>query len=155
MKGCHVPACRVFHRDFLPPERAFAYAADLENFPMWFPGVVHVASADALPFTAAGKMYREMIAMPLGRERAVLIRVVDATPPRRLVTEGALPLLLPRMDMEFAACGSRGCRVTWRMHGRNARGWARWVVLPVVRRVMARRAALGMRRLKGRLERAA
>jgi uncharacterized protein YndB with AHSA1/START domain len=134
-------------------EHAFIYAANLENFPQWFPGVIATASADALPFATVGKQYRETFATPLGGQRHVLIRVVDVAPPHRLVTEGALAPLLPRMEITFAECGPHRCRVTWRMLSRNTRRWARWTVLPLARRVMTKRADIGLRRLKERLER--
>lgn len=133
-------------------EQAFAFAADLENFPRWFPGVIDMASADALPAATVGKQYREAVAMPLRGRRSVLVRVVEAAAPRRLVTEGELPLLRPRMEMVFASSDAGGCRVTWRMSSRRTQGWARWTILPLARRVMTRRAAIGLQRLKKRLE---
>jgi len=135
-----------------PPERAFAIAANLENFPRWFPGVLAIVSADSLPFATVGKRYRETVAMPLRGTRSVLIRVIEAASPHRLVTEGSLPLLLPRMEMDVTACEAGRCRVTWRMYSRNARGWRLWVVLPLARRVMMRRAKIGLRRLERLLE---
>jgi len=111
-----------------------------------------MASADALPAATVGKQYREAVAMPLRGRRSVLIRVVEAAAPRRLVTEGELPLLLPRMEMAFAANEAGGCRVTWRMSSRRTQGWARWTILPLARRVMGRRAAIGLERLKKHLE---
>ena len=135
-----------------PIEHAFAFAADLENFPRWFPGVIDVASADALPPATVGKHYREEVAMPLRGRRSVSIRVVEAAAPRHLATEGALPLLLPRMEMAFEAREFGGCRVTWRMSSRTTQRWARWTILPLARRVMTRRAAIGLLRLKRHLE---
>lgn len=133
-------------------EHAFAYAADLENFPHWFPGVIDMASVDALPFATIGKQYSETVAMPLRGRRSVSIRVVEVAAPHRLVTEGTLPLLLPRMEIDFAVLESGGCRVTWRMRSRNARHWPRWTVLPLARRTIAKRAGIGLHRLKERLE---
>jgi len=135
-----------------PVEHAFAFAADLENFPHWFPGVVDVASNDALPVGTVGKHYREAVAMPLRGRRSVLIRVVEAAAPGRFATEGELHLLLPRMEMAFAARESGGCRVTWRMSSRRTQGWPRWTILPLARRVMTRRAGIGLLRLKRHLE---
>jgi hypothetical protein len=135
-----------------PVELAFAFAADLENFPRWFPGVIAVASADALPPATVGKHYREEVAMPLRGRRSVPIRVVEAVAPHHFVTEGELPLLLPRMEIAFAVREAGGCRVTWRMSSRRTQGWARWTILPLARRVMARRAGIGLLRLKRHLE---
>src|SRR5688572_1904484 len=96
-------------------ERAFQYAADLAHFAEWFPGIIAVRPRDATPPATVGKVYDETLAMPLGRERAVVIRVMEVEPQRRLVTEGSLPLLLPRMEMDFADVGSGACRLQWRM----------------------------------------
>jgi hypothetical protein len=133
-------------------EQAFDYAANLENFPEWFPGVIATASDDALPFATVGKQYRETFATPLGGQRQVLIRVIDVAAPYRLVTEGALTPLLPRMEITFAECGPHSCRVTWRMLSRNTGRWARWTVLPLARLVMTKRAGIGLRRLRERLQ---
>ncbi|MBL0728581.1 SRPBCC family protein [Piscinibacter sp. HJYY11] len=136
-----------------PVQRAFDFAANLENFSTWFPGVIAIASDDGLPFTAVGKQYRETVAMPLRGRREVSIRVKEAVSPHRLVTEGALATLLPRMEIDFHERGPDACEMTWRMLSRNRALLPRWTVLPLARRVMARRAAVGLRRLKARLER--
>lgn len=133
-------------------QRAFDYAADLHNFAQWFPGVIAITADNDLSFSTVGKQYRETVAVPLRGRRSVLIRVTDVAAPCRLVTEGALPTLLPRMEIEFRETGPDSCEVSWRMHSRHSGGWLRWTVLPLARRVMARRARAGMRRLKDRLE---
>ncbi|HEY0818503.1 MAG TPA: SRPBCC family protein [Rhizobacter sp.] len=131
---------------------AFDYAANLENFPQWFPGAIAITSSDGLPFAAVGKQYRETVAVPWRGTRQVSIRVTEAEPSRRLVTEGSLAPLLPRMEIEFMALGADDCRVTWRMLSRNTRIGPRWTLLPLARRVMTKRAATAMRQLKDRLE---
>ncbi|MGY2006230.1 SRPBCC family protein [Nocardia gipuzkoensis] len=137
------------------PEKAFAYAANLENFAAWFPGVISIVADDELPFTTVGKHYRETVAVPLRGRRQVRIRVVEVRAPRRLVTEGQLPLLLPRMEIEFLAAGPQACEVRWRMFSRNTRVLPRWTVLPLARFVMRRRAESALRNLRQRLESAA
>jgi hypothetical protein len=132
-------------------ERAFQYAADLSHFADWFPGVIAVQPRDATPIATIGKLYDETLAMPLGGRRLVTIRVMQADPLRRLVTEGSLPLLLPRMEMDFADVGSGACKLEWRMFSRNAASLPRWTVLPLARRTMQKRADLAMRRLMTRL----
>lgn len=135
-----------------PRQQAFDYAANLENFPHWFPAVIAMQAEDGLPFTAVGKQYRESVDLPLRGRRTVLVRVEEASSPARLVTEGSLALLLPRMEMTFDDQGTAACRVTWRMFSRNPRRWARWTVLPLARRTLARRARIGLQRLKLTLE---
>ncbi|MBF6299125.1 SRPBCC family protein [Nocardia amamiensis] len=133
-------------------EKTFAYAADLENFAEWFPGVLSVVSHDELPFAESGKLYLETVAVPLRGRRQVLIRVAEATPSRRLVTEGELPLLQPRMEIEFLDAGPDACEVHWRMFSRNKRSLPRWTIFPIARRVMTMRARTALRNLRWRLE---
>lgn len=80
------------------------------------------------------------------------IRVVEADSPYRLVTEGDLPLLLPRMEIEFEQIAENSCEVRWRMLSRNETVLVRFAVLPVARWLMRRRATAGLRNLKQRLE---
>jgi hypothetical protein len=138
-----------------PRSVAFAYAANLENFAEWFPGVIAMTVANDLPFDAVGKQYRETVAVPLRGQRRVLLRVVDAAMPSKLVTEGELPTLLPRMEIEFRDAGPTSCEVDWRMFSRASSGFARWTLLPLARRLMTRRARAGVQRLKAHLERQA
>ena len=135
-----------------PRHVAFDYAADLENFAEWFPGVIRMTAANDLPFDAVGKQYRETVAVPWRGQHAVLLRVVDVAPPFRIVTEGALPRILPRMEIEFREAGPGMCEVDWRMFSRTTSAFERWTILPLTRRLMASRARAGVRRLKNRLE---
>lgn len=132
--------------------RAFGYAADLENFGDWFPGVIAVVAHDELPVATPGKQYAETVAVPLRGRRAVGISVVEADSPRRLVTEGNLPLLLPRMEIEVLDIGESSCEVRWRMYSRNETAVPRLAVLPLARWLMGRRAIAGLRNLKQRVE---
>jgi hypothetical protein len=132
--------------------KTFEYAADLENFAHWFPGVIGIVADDELSFATPGKQYVETVAMPLRGNRTVLIRVVDASVPMRVVTEGDLPLLLPRMEIEFKDVGGNSCEVRWRMLSRNENVLVRYTVLPLAGLLMGRRATTGLRNLKWRLE---
>lgn len=135
-----------------PRDVAFDYAANLENFAEWFPGVIEMAAADPLAFDTVGKQYHETVAVPGRGRRQVVIRVVEVRPPHRIATEGTLPTVLPRMEIEFRDTGPGQCEVDWRMFSRTTRGVGRWVILPLARHLMARRAQAGVRRLKSRLE---
>jgi hypothetical protein len=132
--------------------KAFDYAADLENFAQWFPGVIGIVADDELAFATPGKRYVETVAVPLRGNRTVLIRVVDASAPMRVVTEGDLPLLLPRMEIDFQDVGGNSCEVRWRMLSRNENVLIRHTVLPLAGWLMGRRATAGLRNLKRRLE---
>jgi hypothetical protein len=129
---------------------AFAFVADMEAFGRWFPGVLRINSTNALPPATVGKVYLETVALPDGTETAITLRVVEAVPNRRFVTEGDFPPLLPRMEVGFEAQGA-GCTLTWRMLSRNQDPQVA-STLPFVSRVLEERAALGMAQLKQLLE---
>jgi hypothetical protein len=133
-------------------EKAFDYAANLENFANWFPGVVSIVASDDLSAAAIDKKYLETVSVPLRGKRSVMIRVTDATAPRRLVTEGDLRPLLPRMEMELVDAGQNACEVRWRMLSRNENGLAGCTVVPIAGWVMRRRAKIGLLNLKLLLE---
>ncbi|MCP2292122.1 SRPBCC family protein [Nocardia amikacinitolerans] len=135
--------------------RAFAYAADLENFADWFPGVLGITPHNDLPFDEPGKQYLETVAVPLRGRRRVLIRVEEASPPRRLVTEGNMPFLLPRMEIGFESTGPETCTIHWRMFCRTDSPAVRLIALPLARRTMRRRADAALRNLARRLDGAA
>lgn len=135
-----------------PRARAFDYATNLTNFAEWFPAVVEVTSRDNVAPATVGKQYEETFVLPLRGRRSVAIRVIEVDPARRIVTEGALSLLRPRMEIDFKDAGFNACEVQWRMLSRNSALLARWTVLPLARQVMQKRADAAMRRLKNILE---
>lgn len=135
-----------------PRAKAFDYVTNLANFALWFPGVVEIQPRDQLAHATIGKEYEETFLGPLRRRKSVVIRVTESDRPRRFATEGALALLMPRMEIDFADAGSGACEVRWRMWSRNSAVFARWTVLPLARRVTRRRADAAMRRLKKLLE---
>lgn len=132
---------------------AYRYATNLENFGQWFPAVIEVASADALPHATPGKEYLETVSVPLRGHRNVRITVTEAIPGGLLVTHGSLRPLLPRMEMLFVAVDADSCRITWRMLSRNRGIAARILIVPLARRVLRARAMTGLDRLRQRLER--
>jgi polyketide cyclase/dehydrase/lipid transport protein len=132
--------------------KTFDYAANLENFGDWFPRVVSIVASDELSAAAVGKRYSETLSVPLRGKRSVMIRVTDAMAPQRLVTEGDLRPVLPRMEMEFVDVGQNTCEVRWRMLSRNENRLAGCTVLPVAGWVMRRRAKIGLLNLKLLLE---
>lgn len=135
-----------------PSHDVFAYVSNLENFPAWFPGVASIRALDALDHGEVGKRYRETVRMPFGRTGTIDIEVREARPGARLMTEGE-GFLLPSMTVDFAALTGDRTRVDWCMVTRNPRWWFRWLVLPLLRRVMRVRARDGLRRLRENLER--
>ncbi|MFI5507371.1 SRPBCC family protein [Mycobacterium sp. NPDC051804] len=131
---------------------AFDYACDLENFSDWFPGVIDVVAHNDVAFSQNGREYRETVDVPLRGRRSVGIRVIDAEAPHRLITEGDLSIVLPRMEIHLTQSSPQVCTVRWRMLSRNPNTLARLVVLPMARTVMTKRAGAGLQRLKQHLE---
>ncbi len=137
-----------------PCDDVFAYVSNIENFSAWFPGVASIRALDMLEHGQVGKRYRETLHMPFGRTGTIDIEVKEAQPGARLMTEGG-GFILARMSVDFAALSKDQTRVDWRMVSRNQRWWFRWLVVPLLRRVMRVRARDGLRRLRENLERPA
>jgi hypothetical protein len=135
-----------------PVEAAYSYASNLEHFGEWFPGVIAIESANGLDHATPGKEYLETVAIPLRGKRKVKLTVRQAEPGRLLVTEGALAPLLPRMELLFQSTSVGSCRITWKMFSRNDGALARLMLLPLARRIIDKRAAIGMSVLKEKLE---
>lgn len=135
-----------------PVADTYDYTKNLDHFAEWFPGVVAIASKDGSAHGTVGKTYLETVAVPFRGTREIAITVVEAEPDRRLVTEGAFKPLLPRMEITFNEDDRGMCRVHWRMFSRNQALLPRVLLLPLARRVMAKRARAGMLKLKLRVE---
>jgi len=135
-----------------PVPDVFAYVTDMERFGDWFPGVLAIEPANWLEHGQIGKEYLETVAVPLRGRRQISIVVRESQPGQFFATEGKFTPLLPRMEVEFAPGEGGSCDLTWRMLSRN-RGLAfRFTMLPVARKIMKKRAAIGLRRLRTKLE---
>ncbi|MDR7307694.1 SRPBCC family protein [Rhodoferax saidenbachensis] len=133
-------------------DATYLYATNLEHFAEWFPGVLSIESANTLAHAQCGKEYLETMAIPLRGTRKIKISVKDAQSNKVFVTEGDFSPLMPRMEIFFQVTGIDSCSVTWRMSSRND-GWLfKTTLLHVFKRVMQKRAAIGMKRLKRKLE---
>lgn len=130
----------------------FAFAANMENFSRWFPGVLAIRAEDNAPHDRVGKAYLEQVRLPAGRTRTIPIRVVEIQKPNRFVTEGQFAPLHPRMTVIIEPLSACSSRLTWSMHSRSDNMLFRYTLLPLFRRVMEQRAAVGVRKLKGLME---
>jgi hypothetical protein len=135
-----------------PVDVAYRFTCNLERFGAWFPGVIAIESANHLPHLEVGKQYLETVSIPLRGTRKVGITVKEVELNRRFVTEGTLVPLLPRMEIDFRATGPGSCEVSWQMRSRTTRWLARRLMVPLARRVMQKRAAVGLAALKRTLE---
>lgn len=130
----------------------FAYVCNMERFGEWFPGVISITSLDGANHGQPGKTYLETVYVPLRGRRQIRVQVRDARAPHFLATEGQFRPLLPRMEIALQTTGAQTCTVTWRMFSRNGSAAVRYLLLPLARRVMRRRAAHGLAALKQRME---
>lgn len=136
-----------------PIDEVFNYVIDLENFSNWFPAVKSVASANTKSKDHPGKRYRETIATTFGGEQSIEICVVEVISNQLFATEGQLPSLLPRMEITFQELAEKNTtEVRWCMYSRRNSGLGRFLITPLARRVMSRRAPIGLRKLKSILE---
>lgn len=130
----------------------FGYVSNMEKFGEWFPGVISIASANALNHGQQGKEYLETVSVPLRGMRKVKLGVREVRGQRFFATEGLFPPLMPRMEIELHETGPSSCELTWRMFSRSNSRIVRYTLLPLARRVMDKRAFLGVAALKKRLE---
>jgi len=131
-------------------EVVFAYISDLEKFGEWFPGVVSIKSLNALPVTQIGKKYQEIVKLPFTGGKTVCIEVKESLLNKRLVTEGDLSPLLPRMTITLTSM-QRETKINWCMESRNNHPLFRVTLLPLARVLMSKRAKQGLCQLKSKL----
>lgn len=134
------------------PDIVFGYVSNLENFGEWFPGVLEIDSASEGAHGSVGKKYKESVKGPFGKKNTVIIEVKEVDPNQRLVTEAEFAPLLPRMDIRFDTQNGEQTVVSWRMDSRTESRLFSLLFLPFIRRVMEKRAQLGMVNLKNLLE---
>lgn len=135
-----------------PTSVVFGYVANMEKFGEWFPGVISIASANALDHGQQGKEYLETVSVPLRGMRKVRMEVREVRRDQFFATEGRFPPLMPRMEIELRETGPNSCELTWRMFSRNNSWIVLYTLLPLARRVMDKRASLGVAALKKRWE---
>lgn len=127
----------------------FAYVADLRHFGGWFPGVLAIEARHPGGEPGPDAVYRETVRLPLRGATAVGIRVREFVPGQRLVTEGDLAPVWPRMQIEVRAQAADRCALSWQMHSRSHRASIR-LLSPLLRRVMQRRGDAAMTQLQQR-----
>jgi hypothetical protein len=130
-----------------PISTVFAFVANHENYVHWYPGAVAVSSSDALPPGTVGKVYRETLRLPSGRDRSFDIKVVESQIPDRFVTEGALAPLYPRMEMRLTESAPNETTLNLKFYSRSQSAVGRWLIRNLVRRVMQRQARAALVKL--------
>jgi hypothetical protein len=133
-------------------EHAFSIISNMERFKDWFPKVISISSANNLPHGEINKAYVERVSVPLRGTQSIEIVVRESVPHRRFVTEGHLPPLLPRMEVNLTPIDGGTTLISWQMLSRSTNPLVKALLLPVAKRVMQRRASIGLKKLKALLE---
>lgn len=126
-----------------PPDEVFAYVAEPTRFPEWQSDVVSVRLHDDGRFTTVRRVG--------GADRAMTQEVTAREAPHRWSVRGVDGPIRPNVDVSVEPlAGGTASAVTFAFdYDGHAMGNA---LLPLVRRVTARRAPLSVRRLKELLE---
>ena len=126
-----------------PPDEVFAYVADPTRFPEWQSDVVSVRLHDDGRFTTVRRVG--------GADRAMTQEVTTREAPHRWSVRGVDGPIRPNVDLTVEPlAGGTGSALTFAFdYDGHAMGNA---LLPLVRRVTAKRAPLSVRRLKELLE---
>ncbi len=130
----------------------FEFVSNMENFAQWFPGVISIQSSNALHHGQQGKQYLETVSVPLRGTRKITVEVREVIGHQFFATEGRFPPLMPRMELSVDATTRVTCQFTYRVFSRSDSLIAQYTLLPLARRVMGQRAAVGVAVLKKRLE---
>lgn len=127
-------------------DEVFNFAANLENFALWFPGVESITSANSMGFAEKGKKYKETFSV-LGSKKKVTIEVKDCLVRQHIITESEFLPILPRMEIDFQELADNQTEIVWSMFSRNnAFLWV--LLLPLVKLVMHIRSKKGLVRLR-------
>lgn len=133
-------------------EKAFSMISNMERFGEWFPAVLSIQSENELAHCQVGKKYLETVAVPLRGTRLIELTVKESVANQRFVTEGKFPPLLPRMEIEIAEAGNNQITLQWSMFSRNTNRFVIFLLLPLAKTIMQKRANIGVARLKTVLE---
>lgn len=135
-----------------PSSDVFGFIANMENFGMWFPGVLSIVSSNNKAHGDIGKQYQETVHIPLRGNQNINITVKDSVASEFFATEGLFAPLYPRMEIRLTATNDLSCNVSWSMYSRNKSAAFRLLMLPLIKKVMHQRAAIGVERLRELLE---
>jgi carbon monoxide dehydrogenase subunit G len=102
-----------------PALAVFGYVSNMEKFGEWFPGVISIASANALDHGQQGKEYLETVSVPFRGTRKVTLQVREVRGQHFFATEGRFAPLMPRMEIELHETETNSCALTWRMFSRS------------------------------------
>lgn len=133
----------------------FNYLANMENFSQWFPGVLKIEAltgkdGDSSKNEKLGleQRYIEQVKIPGRGLVEVNLKVSEFRSPTFFQTQGDLKPLLPQMTIKLEELSSERTLVEWKMISRNNSLGFHFFLLPLIRRVMKKRSAIGMKNLQ-------
>lgn len=98
-----------------PAAEVWAFVRDMENYPLWFSGIVKMASADDRPVATIGKRYDETAIIPGGQEATISVEVIAADEKSyHLAIRASLEPFLPRFDYRVVPVTATRCMFHWR-----------------------------------------
>ena len=122
----------------------WAFVRDMENYPLWFTGIVKMASADDLPIATIGKRYDETAIVPGGREETISVEVVMADDANRhLAIQASLEPFVPRFDYRVVPVSGNRCTFHWRSVA-TGRSFKAKLQRPVFRMILRKRLATSL-----------
>lgn len=98
----------------------FKYVTNMENYKLWFPGVIGIKSMNNLVHGQIGKQYIEELYLPNGTKK-LIIEVKESTKNKKFVTIGDLEPLRPMMTMLFSDNGKNSCEFQLNYSSRNSK----------------------------------
>tara|TARA_R110002049_G_scaffold207188_1_gene377654 strand:- start:36976 stop:37437 length:462 start_codon:yes stop_codon:yes gene_type:complete len=133
-------------------KEVYKFATNMENFKRWFPEVIEIESDNSLEHGIVEKKYTETVKIPLKGESKISLNVVKAKENMVFITEGGFSPLLPRMIMKFSEESSTTTILTWSMQSRNNNLIFKSLFLPIFKKIISKRAEVGIQNLKTILE---
>lgn len=135
-----------------PISKVFDFLANHENYASWYPNVISIVSANQLPHGAVGKIYKEAIRLPTGRNQLINIEVVKSRTPELFVTEGDFAPLHPRMEVQLSQKSATETSLNWRFYSRSQSVIGRLLIRFLLKKVMERDSRTGLARMKALVE---
>lgn len=134
-----------------PIETIFEYVTNMENYKQWFPGVIHIKSANDVQHGTVGKTYVETLSLPNGNVD-LIIEVVQCETNRLFLTQGDLPGIFPQMTITFSNGTSSHCHMNLQYHSRSNELTLTSDLVQALQEDLTIRANDGVKKLKSILE---
>jgi NADPH:quinone reductase-like Zn-dependent oxidoreductase len=127
-----------------PAADVWAFVRDMENYPLWFTGIVKMASADDLPIATIGKHYDETAIAPGGKEETISVEIIAADEQSyHLAIQASLEPFVPRFDYRVVPVTANHCIFHWRSVATGQSFKATWQ-RPIFRMILRKRLAISL-----------